>query len=103
MTKQELAKLRNELGPMWSYSDDNPTGHYKLNLGSNFDRELACKVRLSFCEGKFVLAVADMCSSAVDSVATVELVNCSHLYTMTCNNPKLGSNGQQPRASDPKG
>ena len=32
LTKEELAKLRNELGPMWSYSDDNPTGHYKLRL-----------------------------------------------------------------------
>jgi hypothetical protein len=32
LSKVELAKLRNELGPMWSYSDDNPTGHYKLNL-----------------------------------------------------------------------
>lgn len=44
LTKEELAKLRLELGPMWSYSDDNPTGHYKLNLESNFDRELANKV-----------------------------------------------------------
>ena len=32
LSKEELAKLRNELGPMWSYSDDNPTGHYKLKL-----------------------------------------------------------------------
>jgi len=44
LTTEEIARLRLDLGPMWSYSDDNPTGHYKLNLESNFDRELASKV-----------------------------------------------------------
>jgi len=44
LTTEEIARLRLDLGPMWSYSDDNPTGHYKLNLEANFDRELASKV-----------------------------------------------------------
>lgn len=46
LNQEELARLRIELGPMWSYSDQNPTGHYKLNLSLPFDRELASKVLL---------------------------------------------------------
>lgn len=44
LTKAEIAQLRLQLGPMWSFSEQNPTGHYKLNLELDFDRELASKV-----------------------------------------------------------
>ena len=44
LTRKELARLRLELGPMWSFSESNATGHYKLNLKNPFDRDLAAKV-----------------------------------------------------------
>jgi len=44
LSQEELAALKRELGALWSYTDSNPTGHYRLDLSRPFDRNLALKV-----------------------------------------------------------
>lgn len=40
----ELAALKQQLGALYNFSDENPTGHYRLNLSNPFDHQLAHKI-----------------------------------------------------------
>jgi hypothetical protein len=72
----ELQALRQALGALYYFSDENATGHYRLNMAKHFDRQLAIKIlelnndERQVCTCMYVCTCTCMYTSSSSSIAS---------------------------------
>jgi hypothetical protein len=93
LSDSELIVIEKNVGQLFHFNEANPTGHYKLQLGNRFDRQIACRIAEIAAEQTYARRTANMVDTS-QKVSGCFLSDKLCVYTCTTHLTGRGLKGR---------